>query len=259
MAYLHRGSRSWADYRGWRPSGSEYGAAAFGRVSLGEPVFAINCPDPPGCAPADAGQCRAILRQAVRNAIELAENAANKLEALDPSKGPADPSTQAERDKTAKFFKAFFGHPPSHPIPWANGEDSAISVIKRFRAVANALKKGGRNVTFRCLPATAGCPNDMTCCRTVAVARIHPDARNTVFLCPLFWDPPTFPGLSTVAFRGSTILHEMLHLLFIEFLRHHEQARRANAFCYHVFALRIAGYGVPADDRCFCRTGAPCA
>ena len=45
------------------------------------PVFNVQCPAPPGCPPVAAGQCGAVLRQAIREAINLANNAASKLEA----------------------------------------------------------------------------------------------------------------------------------------------------------------------------------
>src|SRR5689334_16507000 len=53
-----------------------------------DPVFVSQCPEPPGCPPIAAGQCRAILRQAIIEAIKLAHNAASKIEAatkLEPS------------------------------------------------------------------------------------------------------------------------------------------------------------------------------
>lgn len=209
------------------------------------PVFRIQCPTPPGCPPIAAGQCRNVLRQAIREAIKLANNAANKLEAaskLEPSK------RDAETKETARLFKGFFGHDPSRPVPWASNQESAVSVARRFRAVANALQMGGRNTLFRCDP---GCDPTTT---AWANAAVEP---NMVNLCALFWNPPAgLRGLPPPFYRAGAIIHEMLHLLYHEFFHHaghpsgDPERRRDNANCYEAFALRVAGFGAdPAAVR----------
>ena len=72
-----------------------------------------------------------------------------------------------------------------------------------------------------------------------------PRAKRRASMQP-FLNPEKSPGvklrgLSIGTFRGSTILHEMLHVLFEQFL--HDVGRRANASCYQVFALRVNGFG----------------
>jgi hypothetical protein len=206
------------------------------------PVFEVQCPA--GCPPIAAGQCRAVLRQAIIEAIKLAENAASKIEAAiktEPNK------RDEEAKKTASFYKTFFGHDPSHPISWAGNEASGVSVAKRFRAVARELA-GGRRIVFRCVLATCplGTPSSPACCRVDSRAFFVPGApalRNVVHLCPPFW---TLPPAS----RGGTIIHEMLHLLYPEFLHH--GFRRPNAHCYKAFALRVKGYGRDLLATCSC-------
>ena len=244
MAYLHLRQNPALGYYG---AGLGCGCARCGESGhslsfLGEPatapapVFAIDCPDPPSCPPAAASECRRILREAIREAIKLADNAAEKLEARDP--------------EVVKFFRFFFHHPPNHPIPWAGGEESAVSIAKRYRAVSKALQKDGRNTTFRCLGTTGTC--------ATANAFVIPEGPdlNVINLCASFWDPPAgLRGLPAPTFRGGIILHEMLHLLFHEFLLH--GVRRANSHCYEAFALRVAGYGVERIDICSCRGDCP--
>jgi hypothetical protein len=223
---------------------------------LAGPVFDIQCPNPPGCPPVAAGQCGAILRQAIIEAIKLAENAASKIEAAINT-----PSNMRDEDakQTASFYKTFFGHDPSLPISWAGNEASGVSVAKRFRAVANELA-GGRRIVFRCVLATCppGAPTSPACCRVNTRAFFVPGApalRNVVHLCREFWNPPAgllglSPGISIEAFRGGTIIHEMLHLLYPEFLHH--GFRRPNAHCYKSFALRVKGYGRDLMATCSC-------
>lgn len=201
------------------------------------PAFRIQCPAPIGCAPAAVAQCRNVLYQAVREAIKLADGAAKKLEDRTP--------------EAVRLFNFFFAHNPAHPIPWAGNEESAISVVKRLRAVAKALQKGGRNTLFRCLVTTPGCPDtDLTCCDSNTNAWIT--TPNTVNLCAQFWNPPAgLRGLPAAYFRAGVIIHEMLHLLYNEFLLH--GPRRANAHCYEAFALRVAGFGANPSDVCACR------
>ena len=94
------------------------------------PVFVLQCPAPPGCPPFLAGQCRAVLRQAIIEAIKLANNAANKIEVAtktEPEK------RDLETKKTAKLFKFFFGHDP--------GSQSRMPAMRR-RASASRSGSG---------------------------------------------------------------------------------------------------------------------
>jgi hypothetical protein len=212
------------------------------------PVFDVQCPA--GCPPVAAAECRPIVRRAIIEAIKQAENAANKID--EAIKVPPD-MRNAEAKKTAGFFTTFFGHDPSHPISWAGNEASGVSVAKRFRAVARELG-GGRRIVFRCVLATcpAGSPSTPgdvahpACCSVDSRAFFVPGApalRNVVHLCPPFW---TLPAAS----RGGTIIHEMLHLLYPEFLHH--GFRRPNAHCYKAFALRVKGHGRDLLATCSC-------
>jgi hypothetical protein len=215
------------------------------------PVFDVQCPDPPGCPPVAAGQCRAVLRQAIIEAIKLANNAASKIQAatkLEPSK------RDAETKKTADLFKFFFGHDPTRPVPWAGNEASGTSVAYRFRAVARELG-GGRRIVFRCLVARPGCADDdLTCCSPDANAWVNQAiVPNVVHLCALFWNPPAgLRGLPPPYYRAGVLIHEMLHLLFQDFLLHSPPGR-PNAHCYEAFALRIAGFGADPFDVRQCR------
>lgn len=243
-------ARKWVHRR--RPhSGSGRAASRMaGLGAFGVPVFDVQCPDPPGCAPVDAAGCRAAIREAVWEAIRLANNAATRLEAA-IAVPPASRDSNAQR--TAKRFKFFFGHDPAHAIAWAGNEESGVSVAKRFRAVARELD-GGRRVVFHCRPTRADCANnDLTCCSPDVNAWFSTGVRNGVNLCDGFWNPPPdLPqGLPVRSFRAAIIIHEMLHMLF-EFLRDEGQGR-VRAACYEGFALRAAG--IPADpfDVCQCR------
>jgi hypothetical protein len=69
------------------------------------PAFRLECAA--GCPPLAANRCRAVVRQANVDAIELARNAAMALESTPPSR------------EAARLFRAFFGHDPSRPVPWA--------------------------------------------------------------------------------------------------------------------------------------------
>ena len=225
-----------------------------GLGEFGVPVMDVQCPDPPGCAPVGAAGCGAAIRAAVQEAIRLANNAADKLEALI---GVPAASRDADARRTAERFTFLFGHDPAHPITWAGNEESAISVAKRFRAVARELD-GGRRVTFHCRPTTATCAdNDLTCCATNDNAWFHENVRNTINLCGGFWNPPTgLPsGLSALRFRAAVLIHEMLHMLY-EHLRDTGHGR-IRAACYEAFALHIAGIPPNPRDVCRCR-GTPC-
>lgn len=191
------------------------------------PVFRFECPA--GCDPVAAAQCRNVLRRAIRDAINLASNAADKLEA-----SPRDADT-------VRLFRFFFGHDPSRPVPWAGNKESGASVAHRFRKVAEALQ--GRGTLYRC-----GCPGAAP---TVNARASRP---NTVRLCPRFWG-------QSAAFRAGIVLHEMLHLLY-EFFRHFrtpphpndpQERRRDNSHCYEAFAMRVAGHAAARSDVTRCR------
>jgi peptidoglycan hydrolase-like protein with peptidoglycan-binding domain len=190
--------------------------------------FRLECPA--GCAPFPANQCEAILRRAILDAIALANNAARKL-------------TAAQVDsETKRLFRFFFGHDPSRPVPWANNQESRISVAKRFLSSARELG-GGRWTRYRC--GCADCDLD-TNAITVGVSE--------VCLCPNFWGASPQHGLSARFFRAGVILHEMLHQLFIEFLLHDpNEHRRNNAHCYEAFAMRLAGHAADQADVRQCR------
>ena len=225
-----------------------------GLGAFGVPVNDVQCPNPPGCSPLDPAGCAAAIREAVPEAIRLANNAAAKLEAL---VGVPVASRDADARRTAERFAEFFGHDPAHPITWAGNEESAVSVAKRFRAVARELN-GGRRVTFHCRPTADPCGDtDLTCCATDDNAWYNTRERNDITLCDGFWNPPAnIPaGLSVRRFRAAIIIHEMLHMLY-EHLRDDGHGR-IRAACYQAFSLRIGG--IPADpfDVCQCR-GTPC-
>jgi hypothetical protein len=215
------------------------------------PVFDVQCPNPPGCPPIAAGQCRAVLRQAIIEAIKLANNAASKVEAatnVEPAK--RDPAAK----KTAHLFKFFFGHDPTRPVPWAGNAASGVSVAFRFRAVAKELA-GGRRIVFRCLPTRADCADaDLTCCSTNTHAWVNQNnVPNVVHLCARFWNPPPgLRGLPALQYRAAIIIHEMLHLLFQDFLLHAPPGR-PDAHCYEAFALRLADFGADPSDVRQCR------
>jgi Lysine-specific metallo-endopeptidase len=209
---------------------------------------------PAGCPPLAAVQCVPIVRQAIFEAINLANNAADKLAApttIEPSK--RDPKTDKVAIQTADFFRAFFCHDPSRPVPWDSNKPSGVSVAKRFRAVAKNL--GGpeaRRITFRC-NFGAQCAGD------VAFSNQNNDP-NAITLCGPFWTPPAgMPGLSNEGFRGGTIIHEMLHILYTNFFHHaghpsgDPEFRRDNAHCYKAFALRVGGYGRDPNAVARCR------
>jgi hypothetical protein len=199
------------------------------------------------------------VRQAIFEAINLANNAADKLAAptmIEP--GKRDPIKDKVAIQTANFFRAFFCHDPTRRVPWDDNDKSGVSVAKRFRAVAKNL--GGpeaRRITFRCDPACDPC--------TRAHTNQH-DEPDVINLCALFWNPPpAMPGLPPEGFRGGVILHEMLHVLYTDFFHHDaNEHRRNNAHCFRAFALRAKGYGQDQVATVGCATsislctGKPC-
>ena len=183
------------------------------------PVFHFDFPPPAGCPTLTEAEYNGILRQAVMEAIRLANNAASKLE--------------AESAGTVSLYRFFFCHDPARPVSWAGNEASGSIVARRFRAVARELG-GGRRIVFRCDP---NC-NPHT--RGFSLAE-----PNVISLCAQFWNPPSQPGLPPEGFRASVILHEMFHVLFT--MEHIEddpnEKRTNNAHCLTFFALRAMGYG----------------
>jgi Lysine-specific metallo-endopeptidase len=198
------------------------------------PVFGFVFPPPAGCPALTEAEYHGILRQAVIEAVRLANNAASKLEAVSP--------------ETARLYRFFFCHDPSRPVPWADNEASGSIVARRFRAVARELG-GGRRMIFRCDPH---CPHAGT--RGFSLAE-----PNVISLCPPFWNPPLQAGLAPEGFRAGVILHEMFHVLFT--MRHiaddPNEKRTNNAHCLRSFALRAMGYGQDNLALGGC-TGDPC-
>jgi hypothetical protein len=213
-------------------SGYEYvsGEMEGGQPQVSQPRASYRFDCPPGCAPFPANQCEANLRRAILDAIAIANNAVRRL-------------TAAQVDEeTKRMFRFFMGHDPSRRIPWANNEESRVSVAKRLRTVARELG-GGRWTRYRC-----GCPgsNPGVVARTISPIE--------VWLCPSFWGPSPQAGLSARFSRAGTILHEMLHQLYIEFVRHNaNERRRNNAHCYEALAMRLAGHAAERGSVTLCR------
>lgn len=191
-------------------------------------TYRFDCPT--GCAPIGAAQCEATLRQAIVDAIGLANNAARKL-------------TAATVDsETRRLFRFFLGHEPSRPVPWANNQESRLIVAKRMLSSARELG-GGRRTLYRC-----GCPGAGPGTNAITISPIE------VRLCPRFFGPSPQAGLSPRFFRAGVILHEMLHQLYIEFILHNpNERRRNNAHCYEALAMRLAGHAADQSDVAQCR------
>lgn len=207
--------------------------AAFPMQEMEQPsqpraTYRFECPT--GCAPIGAAQCEATLRQAIVDAIGLANNAARKL-------------TAATVDsETRRLFRFFLGHEPSRPVPWANNQESRLIVAKRMLSSARELG-GGRRTLYRC-----GCPGAGAGTNAITISPIE------VRLCPRFFGPSPQAGLSPRFFRAGVILHEMLHQLYIEFLLHNpKERRRNNAHCYEALAMRLAGHAADQSDVVQCR------
>jgi hypothetical protein len=218
------------------------------------PVFEVQCPA--GCPPVAAAQCRTVVRQAIIEAIKLANNAASKLKAATERKPD---QRDAETRTTAKLFKFFFGHDPSTLITGADNKASAsgASVAYRFQMVARELG-GGRRIVFRCLDTRPDCapsetvPNPPCCCPGQDAFIFPWTAPNVVHLCAQFWNPPAVLGLPPPFYRAAVIMHEMLHLLFIDFLLDVGRGRRSRVSCYEAFALRVAEFGADPFSVCNC-------
>lgn len=198
------------------------------QVSQPRASYRLECPA--GCTPFIAAHCDATLRRAILDAIAIANNAVRRL-------------TAATIDsETRRLFTFFLGHDPSRPVPWANNEQSRVTVAKRLRTCARELG-GGRWTRYRC-----GCPGLDPELRAWVRSPIE------VSLCPRFWGASPQAGLSARFFRAGVILHEMLHQLYFEFVLHNEnERRRNNAHCYEALALRLAGHAADASDVQQCR------
>jgi hypothetical protein len=206
-----------------------------------------------GCA--DTG-CLALVHSAIREAINLANGAADKLEAA------IQPGTRdKDAELTAHFFQTFFCHDPRFSVPGDHGQPSGAIVAQRFRAVAYELGPG-RRVRFECRPTIDNC--DFATCCGAGDFSFFENGLSTIFLCARFWDARSlgdlggqplrglndprlqlvnqrFRGLSEDARRAGIIIHEMLHILFD--LGDDGSPRRFDAHCYAAFALRVNGYG----------------
>jgi len=206
-----------------------------------------------GCA--DTG-CIGLVQNANREAISLANGAADKLEAaIQPGVRDKD------AELTARLFHAFFCHDPSSVFPGDVGQPSGAIVAQRFRAVAHELG-AGRRVRFECQQTIDNC-NFATCCGAGDFSFFE-NGLSTIFLCARFWDARSlaelggrplgglndprlklvkqrFPGLPEEDRRAGIIIHEMLHILFD--LGDDASPRRFDAHCYAAFALRVNGYG----------------
>jgi hypothetical protein len=218
-----------------------------------ESVFEFEAPPVQQCRALTAVESR-IVRQAISEAIKLAITAASKLDAA----VVFGPRTK-DAEETTRLFKFFFCHDPRLPVPWADNMASGASVADRFRKVARELggsAKGGRTITFRFCP---DCEDDV---------RAHTNQENepnVINLCAPFWNPPPgLRGLPPEVFRGGTILHEMLHVLYTDFFHHSyppdsrtTERKRNNAYCYKAFALRVGRYGQDNDVVSGC-TDRPC-
>ena len=95
-------------------------------------------------------QCARVVSRAIIVAIDLAQNAAVKVDQATVT-GPLTAAAQ----KTAQVFKNFFGHDPRTELIFdGKKERSGVSIAKRFRSVAQELgPKGKRRLIFRCLPS----------------------------------------------------------------------------------------------------------
>ena len=201
-------------------------------------------------------QCSARkLCDRILGAINLANKAADRLE-----KKPMSTAT-------VKLFQQVFGQLPTDqwelPGQPTKTMQASAMVAQRFRTVAKELER--RDTLYRCVPdsqchlsrgsgpqcytdrlgiipevrqptvelAPKSChPTDTMVIDAVAIALL---CKNTVLLCPQFWQQPK------KEFQEGTILHEMFHLCFgltCAWFQHDQKERKRNgANCYEVFAV----------------------
>ena len=202
--------------------------------------------------PVARGDCRTVLNDAIGEAIRLANNAADRVEAAIRVRAEL---RDGQAQRTAQLFHLVFCHDPLETVPWAGGPSGA-SVAQRFRAVAHELdfNQGQRRMRFICRPARVDCrqadPAESTCCTPNDNAFTVPGIHSTIFLCPLFWTDQNLEGLPDLSRRGGTILHEMLHNLYdlddsmLTGRLNIPTPRRFDAHCYKAFALWISDLSV---------------
>jgi hypothetical protein len=204
------------------------------------PALSVNC-----------GRGGRVLCDAILEAIELAKNAASKLE------------TKPLPSKTVDKFRSIFGQDPGADweIPWVprRKKPAGVIVANRFRIVANELRT--RDTVYRCLLASRCTPSGGTRPEEPALPT-HPTdtivrdpvawavlCKDEVWLCPRFWTQPPEE-------RAGTILHEMFHLrygLTCQWFQHDgKEKKRNSAYCYEALALSLAGKSLSVDlkDQC---------
>jgi len=239
------------------------GRRRFGRV-FGESEQFTPEPNAPRLVPrvvvhcGGCPNCESVVRTAVFEAIHLANEAADKLEAASAlSLEERELKKNRDAKETVRLFRAFFCHDLLKRVPVPGIVLSGLNVALRLRSVAKELA-GGRTFIFQCLPAQADCPgNSPQCCSDDPAreenARSVPET-STIGLCPRFFLDLHRPGLPDVDRRAGTIIHESLHLFFAKFVGNiprgvvdgvvdNDQKRRANAHCYKAFVLRVNGFG----------------
>lgn len=189
-----------------------------------------SCGLPVGC-----GSLAAAFRKRVLGAIELARNATAKLKTPD--------------QKTKDTFRGVFGQDITHSWeqPYSPRETMAAGKMAatRFERVKKELQT--RRTLYRCL-STNDCsqaigrvreerprhPTDVTVSDVNALAIL---CKDEVLLCPPFWQ-------LREEWQEGTILHEMFHLCFgltCAWFQHDQNERpRNSAYCYEVFALKVA-------------------
>jgi hypothetical protein len=198
--------------------------------------------------PVANGDCQTVLNDAIGEAIRLANNAADRVEATIRVRREL---RDGQAQRTAQLFQLVFCHDPSETVPWAGGPSGA-SVAQRFRAVAHELdfNQGQRRMRFICRPTRADCrqndPGESTCCTPNDNAFTVPGIHSTIFLCTSFWTGQNLEGLPDLSRRGGTILHEMLHNLYdlddsmLTGRLNVPTPRRFDAHCYKALALWIS-------------------
>ena len=214
-------------------------APAPAKTTKGVPPFKFVCDGnscglPLGCAALEAG-----FRKRVLGAIELARNAAAKLKTPD--------------QKTKDTFRDVFGQEITHSWDQPCCPREKMAAGKMAAMLFERVKKElqSRQTLYRCL-STVECaqatgrvreerprqPTDLIVPDTNALAIL---CKDEVLLCPSFWQLKP-------EWQEGTILHEMFHLVFgltCAWFQHDQTERpRNSAYCYEVFALRVAGKAI---------------